>query len=145
MKKIIYLIMAFVAVIIISCNNSKKETKGYPLQGAWELTYTKYVYPDTTYETTQFANPDVKLLTKRHFAFGLQSGADKIVGGGGEYTYDGNIYTEFVKYHTWFSFFVGKSIEFKSTLKGDLWTISGIFKNDTLQINATETWKRIPE
>jgi hypothetical protein len=145
MNRTIYPILAFIAILVNACNNPNKEAMDYPLLGAWEITYSKYVYPDTTFETTKFADPELKLLTKKHFAFGIQSGTDKIVGGGGEYTYDGNIYTEYVKYHTWSSFFAGKSVEFNSTLKGDLWTISGVFKNDTIQINATETWKRIPE
>ena len=66
------------------------------------------------------------------------------MGGGGEYTYDGNTYTELVKYHS-ASFFVGKNNITKYSLNGDLWTISFNVKNDTIQWDATETWKRIKE
>jgi hypothetical protein len=38
---------------------------------------------------------------------------------------------------------VGKSIDFKSTLKGHLWTISAAVKSDTLNVESIETWKRI--
>jgi hypothetical protein len=86
----------------------------------------------------------VKLLTKKHWANGGQSGENKIMGGGGEYTYDGNTYTEHIKYHAQ-SNFVGKSVEFKSSLEGDLWKISTVTKLDSIQVEGMETWKRIIE
>ena len=140
MKKIISLMLSFAAILIIGCNNSKKDVKEYPLQGAWEITYTKSILPDTTFEKTQFDNPTVKLLTKKHFAFGNQSGENKIWGGGGDYTYTGDTYTENIIYHG-VSAHVGHRVKFKSTLKDNLWTIS----IDTLNMKSLETWKRIQE
>ena len=146
MKKTICLVLAFAGIIIIACNNPKKDAKENPYQGAWEVTYTKVVYPDTTYENTQFANPTVKLLTKTHYAFGRQNGENKIGGGGGEYTYQGDSITFYPKYHSnYSSMMVGKSFVYKSKIEGDLWTISNVFKNDTLKVESTETWKRIIE
>lgn len=144
MKKTNYLILAFVAILIIACNNPEKVAKENPYEGAWEQTYSKLVYPDSTIETTQFANPHVKLLTKKHYAFGYQAGENKILGGGGEYTYDGDIFTSYPKYH-YYPGMVGNSLVFNSKIAEDLWTISFIYKNDTIQIDATETWKRIIE
>ena len=144
MKKTIYLILAFVAILIIAFNNPEKEAKENPYEGAWEVTYVKYVYPDTIIETTQFANPNVKLLTKKHYAFGHQAGENQIVGGGGEYTYDGDTFTSYPKYHS-NPGLVGNKIVFKSKIEGDLWTISTVWKNDTLEVDGTETWKRIIE
>ena len=144
MKKTIYFILAIAAILIIACNNPKKDAKENPYQGAWEVTYSKAVYPDTTIETTQFANPTVKILTKKHFAFGSQAGENKTWGGGGEYTFEGDTYTEHVKYHG-NSFVVGKSVEFKSKIEGEMWTISTVWKNDTLDVESTEIWKRIIE
>jgi hypothetical protein len=138
MKKAIFITLAFIAVLIIACNNPKNDVKENPLQGAWEITNTKYVTPDTTIEKSQFDNPTVKLLTKKHFAFGSQSGENKIWGGGGEYSLVGDTYTEIVKYHG-ISKAVGMTVKYKSTLDGDLWTIT------RLDMNATETWKRIIE
>lgn len=40
---------------------------------------------------------------------------------------------------------VGNSLVFNSKIAEDLWTISFVFKDDTIQIDATETWKRIIE
>jgi hypothetical protein len=144
MKKTICFVLTFAGILIIACNNPKKDTNEYPLQGAWECIHTKYVYPDSTRERTKMTNLTVKLLTKKHFAFGNQSGENKVWGGGGEYTYDGDTYTEHVKYHA-NSAGAAHSAKFKSTLNGDLWTISYGIKNDTLQLDITETWKRIPE
>ena len=122
----------------------KGATVENPYEGAWEVIYTKFVYPDTTFENNQIVNPNVKLLTKKHFAFGGQSGQNQVQGGGGEYTYDGDTYTEHVKYH-FYSGMVGNSIEMKSKIEGDLWTISFVFKDDNLSLEGTETWKRIKE
>ena len=144
MKKINYLILAFVAILIIACNNPEKVAMENPYEGAWEVTYTKYIYPDTTIEITQFDNPNVKLLTKNHYAFGHQEEENQIVGGGGEYTYDGDTFTSYPKYHSTPGM-VGNSIVFNSKIAEDLWTISFIYKNDTMQVDATETWKRIVE
>ena len=106
--------------------------------------YSKVVYPDTTYERTKIANPTVKLLTKKHYAFGRQGGENLITGGGGEYTFKDDVFKSFPKYHT-SSSLVGDSIIMKSKIEGDLWTINYGFKNDTLQVDVTETWKRIIE
>ncbi|MCK5470296.1 MAG: hypothetical protein KAI99_17355 [Cyclobacteriaceae bacterium] len=144
MKKTNFLILAFVAILIIACSTPEKEVKENPYEGAWEITYLKYVYPDTTIETTQFDNPDVKLLTKSHYAFGHQVGENQIVGGGGEYTYDGDTFTSYPKYH-YFPGMVGNSLVFNSKIEGNLWTIAIVYKNDTVQVDATETWKRIIE
>ncbi len=144
MKRTIYPILAFIAILVIACNNPKKDVKGNPLQGAWEMIYSKYIYPDTIIETTKFTNPTVKLLTKKHYAFGRQAGENKITGGGGEYTYEGNTFTSYPKYHS-SAIALGSTFVWKSKIEGDLWTISIVIKNDTLQVNGTETWKRIIE
>ena len=104
---------------------------------------TENVYPDTTIENTQFANPSVKLLTKKHFAFGFQtSDGESVTAGGGKYSYNGETYTEYIKYHI-VSSIVGKSIEFKSKLEGDKWTILGVLPMDDGDVKMKEIWKRI--
>ena len=144
MKKTVCLFLAFIAILLCACSNLKNDAKDYPLQGAWEITYSKYIYPDTIIESTKFANPTVKLLTKKHYAFGRQAGENKITGGGGEYSYDGNTFTSLPKYHS-SSMALGSTLVWKSKLEGDLWTISIVYKNDSIQIDGTETWKRIIE
>jgi hypothetical protein len=144
MKKTICFVLAFLAILIIACNNPDKDTMEYPLQGAWELTYAKWVLPDTTYEFTQVDNPSVKVLTKKHWSLVRQGNMDKVNGAAGEYTYDGDTYTEHVKYH-YNSSMVGKSPEYKTSLEGDLLKISTIIMLDSVQVEGTETWKRIIE
>ena len=139
MKKLIFIACLFLMLgttSVLSQNSDK-------LQGAWEIVYTKYVYPDTTIENTQFTNPSVKILTKEHFAFGYQtSDGESITAGGGKYSYNGKTYIEHIIYHI-YPLIVGKSIEFKSMLEGDKWTISGVLPGDDGDLKMKETWKRI--
>ena len=121
----------------VLCQNSDD------LVGAWQINYSEYVYPDTTIENTQFANPSIKLLTKKRFAFGFQdNNGESITAGGGKYSYNGETYTEHIKYHI-ASSIVGISIEFKSKLEGDKWTISGVLPMDEGNTKMREIWKRI--
>jgi hypothetical protein len=143
MKKTICLILAFTVILISACKDTE-ESKESPYEGAWEVTYTKYIYPDTIIENNQFINPTLKLLTEKHYAFGRQAGENKITGGGGEYSYEGDTFTSYPKYHS-NSWAVGNTIVFKSKIEGDLWTINYTGKIDSIQVEATETWKRIKE
>ncbi len=126
MKKVNCIILAIVAILVVTCSNPSTVVKDNPLQGAWVINSTKYVTPDTTVVNTQFENPTIKLLTKKHFAFGNQVGENKIWGGGGEYTIEGNNYIEDVKYHG-ASEGVGQTVKYQYELKGDLWTITRSF------------------
>ena len=140
MKKSIYLILILFCVLIIACNNPRTMVNNNPYAGAWELVYTKSVTADTTIERTQFDNRSVKLLTQLHYAFGRQDGENMIRGGGGEYLYHDSVFTTYPAYHSTSSA-VGATLRWKSTIKGDLWTI----QMDTLNTKFTETWKRIVE
>jgi hypothetical protein len=142
MKKVIYLIFALIAAIIVSCNNPEKTGVENPIIGTWEEISYKYVSPDTAYERTQFESPRIKLYTKKHFALGYQSGENRIGGGGGDYTFDNESYTSTIKYHS-NSAMVGVTRKYKSVLDGDLWTIS--IRNESTGAEVTEIWKRIPE
>ncbi len=141
MKKTICFVFAFIAILIIACNNKKKAVIENPYLGAWSLVETKAVFPDTTIVNTNKIY-NVKLITKKHYAVGHQTGKNQVAAGGGEYTYDGDTFTSFPKYH---HNNVGVPRVWKSKLEGDLWTISQSIKNDTLQVDYTETWKRIIE
>lgn len=144
MKNYFIPILLIAIVLVTACRNSPKVVTENPYVGAWEKTYSKYIYPDSTYETTQYADPTVKLLTLKHYAFGNQDEEYKISGGGGEYSYNGDIFISYPKYHT-SSSLVGDSLVMKSKIEGDLWTISFSIEIDTIKIDATEIWKRIME
>lgn len=75
---------------------------------------------------------------------GRQAGKNLITGGGGgEYTFKGDVFKSFPKYHS--SISVGDSLVMKSKIEGDLWTITYSVKLDSITVYVTETWKRIPE
>lgn len=115
------------------------------IQGAWEIVYSEYVYTavNDTLIGAEFEYPSVKLLTKNHFAFGRRTtNGESISAGGGKYSYGGETYTEHIKYHT-HSPAVGTSVEFKSKLEGNKWTIKGVIPGDDGDIKLKEIWKRI--
>ena len=136
--------MVIVIALLMLGTSSVLSQNSDELQGAWECIYTKYVFPDSISETTHFEHPSVKILTMNHFAFGsLWSDGESVSAGGGKYSYEGKTYIEHVKYHT-FSSAIGKSLEFKSKLEGDKWTITGVVPgSDGEKIQLKETWKRI--
>ena len=115
------------------------------IQGPWEIVYSEYVYTafyDTVIEA-EFKYPSVKLLTKNHFAFGRRTtNGESISAGGGKYSYNGETYTEHIKYHT-HSSAIGTSVEFKSQLEGDKWTIKGVIPDVDGDIKLMQIWKRI--
>jgi hypothetical protein len=143
MKKTICLVLAFAGILIIACNNPKKDAKVNPYEGAWELIDVKYILPDTTYVVPNTIY-NVKLVTKKHYAMGHQTEKNEVFAGGGEYTYKGDTVTNFPKYHSTKEA-VGKSNVWKSKIEGDLWMFSRFNKNDTIQWETRETWKRIIE
>jgi hypothetical protein len=111
--------------------------------GAWQLTYAKYIFPDSIAETSNFTEPTVKLVTNKHYAFGRQDGINKIRGGGGEYTLRDSLFVTHPKYHSTLS--AGDSIVIKSKVEGDTWTLSFTTTYKSMKVDAVETWKRIKE
>src|SRR5665648_410698 len=100
MKKVIYLILVFAIILINGCTNSKKAEVENPYVGTWEHISSKFLIhylngekPDTTYVVSNAFPYNVKLLTKKHYAVGHQTENDEFVGGGGEYTYNGDSVT----------------------------------------------------
>jgi hypothetical protein len=149
MKKTICFVLAVAGILIIGCNDTKKDAKINPYEGAWECTgrtffvhYLNGLKPDTTVVVP--IPYTVKLLTKKHYAQGRQTEKNEVVAGGGEYTYEGDTFTSYPKYHS-IKENVGKTLVWKSKIEGDLWTFSSFNKNDTIQLENRETWKRIIE
>ena len=143
MKNFICLLFTIALMVFNSCNNSKQVINEYPLQGAWETFYIKRVYPDTTIIRSEMGkNLQVHIFTKKHFAFGWQYEENASSAGGGEYTFDGDSLRMVSKYH-WASFLVGKSVNYKVMISGDTLTRRGFFKNDTVQVEVIDKWRRI--
>lgn len=149
MKKTICLVLAF--ILIIACNNKKKDAEVNPFVGAWECTTSTYLVhylngqkPDTTFVVPSKLPYVVKLVTKKHYAQGSQTEINLGVAGGGEYTYNGDTITNIKRYSS-VKEVIGKPVARKSKIEGDLWKLYLTGKNDTVQWEKIETWKRIPE
>lgn len=144
MKTIFYLVSTTTIILFVSCSNPKVKVVENPYEGAWEMTYSYWHSPDSTFESTNFKNPIVKLLTKKHFAVGYQAGENIIQGAGGEYSFKGDTFFTYRKYH-YNSARAKDTIIWKSVIEGEVWTMSRIIKTDTVQRERIEKWKRIPE
>ena len=111
-----------------------------PLQGTWERVSARVIHPDRTYEEQYPPGKRLmKILTRKHFAFGQQSeDGQEAYAAGGEYVLDGGTYTETFTYHVSPDMY-GKTIRFDCKLENDVWQISGIIGRYRLE----ETWHRI--
>lgn len=88
------------------------------------VSYT-YDFPDTTTTESDIENPQTKIFTPSHFAFGYQTEDGKdVVAGGGWYELHGNTYTEHVQYHTDPNY-VGEALTFTVRVRGDTLVQSG--------------------
>ena len=149
MKKVYWFVLAFAGILIIACNNPKKDSDLNPYVGAWECSSKTYLVhylngqkPDTTFLVN--VPYTVKLLTKKHYAQGRVTEKNEVVAGGGEYTYNGDTVILIRRYSS-DKAIIGQPSVWKSKIEGDLWKFSRITKNDTIQYEQIETWKRIPE
>jgi hypothetical protein len=143
MKNFVCLLLTIALMLFVSCNNPKQVINDYPLQGAWETFYIKQVFPDTTIVHSDMGkNLQVHIFTKKHFAFGRQYDQNAYSAGGGEYIFDGDSLKMVSKYH-WAYFLVGKSVNYKVMISGDTLTRRGFFKNDTVQVEVIDKWRRI--
>ncbi len=126
--------LALLAVVLLAACQPA-DPRG-PLEGAWIMLEGTYTDPDTTLTVTR---PQVKILTRDHFAFGRQSELGAFAGGG-RYTFDGTTYTEIVEYHSDTLAF-GRTLTFEARLEGDsLWYHSG---NIGPTYYLEEIWRRI--
>jgi len=90
-------------------------------------------------------SPVVKILADGHFAFGRQSSDGSTTwSGGGNYSYDGEKYTETVTYH-WVPAIVGMTIEFDCLVEGGKWFHEAQFVAGGEKFHIDEVWQRIEE
>ena len=146
MKNLVVVVL-MLAFVLTSCSPQKPQTEettepANELAGVWEMSYSKYVYPDTTIITSGSANASIKILTSTHFAFGFQDTDSTILAGGGTYQYEGETYSEIIEYHT-VTELVGKTIDFNIRLEEDKWYHSGTLILDGEEVTMEETWERV--
>jgi hypothetical protein len=151
MKKTICFVLAIAGILIFACNNPKKDEKVNPYEGAWENTSNTYNVKyykgrklDSTFVVPAKLPYVVKLVTKKYYAQGSQTEKDEVVAGGGEYTFNGDSVTNIRRYSS-VKGQIGKPVVRKSKIEGDLWKFYITVKNDSVQYERIETWKRIIE
>ena len=114
MKKIIYLVIAAIAVIAAA---SPERPADVQLKGAWKAIRTQYgKEPMVTLLENEVSH---KLYTgTRWSAVSFDKTTNKITGtAGGTYTIKGTDYMETVEYYSWDSEVVGKTFKFTMTIE----------------------------
>ena len=109
----------------VSAQTSSASSPSNPLIGAWRMVSYTLEFPDTTTTETDIDNPQTKIFTPSHFAFGYQTDdGEDVVAGGGWYELNGDSYTEHVQYHTETNY-VGDELTFTVNVKEDTLIQSG--------------------
>lgn len=90
------------------------------LAGTWELVEQRLVYPDRVVDRTDSLQHTLKILNDTRFSFGRQIRDGEIYAGGGTYEFDGETYTEHIRYHSEPGL-PGQSITFEARVEGDTW------------------------
>jgi hypothetical protein len=90
------------------------------LAGTWELVEQRLVYPDRVVDRSDSLQQTFKILNNTRFSFGRQIRDGEVYAGGGTYTFDGDTYTEHIRYHSEPGL-PGQSITFEARVEGDTW------------------------
>ncbi len=137
-------------ILFFLCFSCAEKSKNQSIVGSWELLSARIHKGDSSYSSVQANEKLIKIFNTTHFAFlrhDVNKGKDSLpvfVAGGGEYTLENNIYTEYVEflnYREW----EGKVFEFNASIANDTLTISGIEKVEELGVDhkIIEVYKRL--
>jgi len=109
--------------------------------GTWEMTSTKFTYPDGgVMEETEFKYPAIRIYTKTYYSFGRQNNNGSLAAAlGGKYSIKGNILTQERNYHV-ASSYVGKTTDYEIKIEGEKFSLKGVSPNKIL---IEEEYKRI--
>ena len=138
MKKTTALIVTLLMVCIAMVNCQKTEI----LEGVWQMIDQKMKFPNETINHSEFVNPVIKIFTSEHFSSSGLCEDNQFVGHFGKYSYDGEAYTEHIKYSA-LAALMGQSVTMKSKMDGDNWMIEGVLFFEGEKIKFYETWQRI--
>jgi len=156
--KFLYRFLPFILLFLLTVTvNAQKKVS---LQGTWEKVSAKY-----DGKPEGFNGRQIKLITAKHYVWlkhdlkvidslyakgtlrdSLAAHNDEF--GGGTYKIEGDTYTETTEFFG-DPKYIGRSISFKFTLKGNIWNISGHYVHydangkKTDEFLLDETWKRI--
>jgi hypothetical protein len=138
MKKVTLLT---IALVLLGLGNAYSQ-KSKKLEGGWIMVYSKWEMPDTVVELFQFDKPSYKIFTRKYFTLSRLDENDQFIGHFGTYSFDGDTYIENIVYSS-YEFTIGKTETFKSTLKGNKWTIEGKIGGEGEGFKLKEEWERV--
>lgn len=118
MKKNVFLIALFL-LIVAGC----KQEPVNPVEGAWNLIYSKTVSNDTVISTYpgDYQGNQVKMWSDNYWMFVGQYTQDTVTEdnfGGGTYTLDGIVYKETIRYHVTKDY-VGQTLRMRIVVAND--------------------------
>ena len=138
MKKITFLI---IALLLLGLGNAYSQ-KSKKLEGGWIMVYSKWEMPDTVVELSHFDKPSYKFFTGKYFTLSRLNENDEFIGHFGTYSFDGKTYVEHIEYSS-YEYTIGRSETFKSSIKGNKWTIEGKIGQEGEGFKLKEEWVRI--
>jgi hypothetical protein len=119
MKKTAVIIGTLFLLILIGC----KQEPVNPIEGAWNLIYVKTIANDSVVSQfpLTYQGSDIKIWTKENWSFVASFKQDTITWegyGGGNYTMNGNIYMEYIVFHSDKNL-IGQKLRMLMTVKND--------------------------
>ncbi len=133
------LIPAFLMFVLANVSFGQDYDK--KIIGSWEMTSTKFTYPDgSVMKETEFKYPAIRIYTKTYYSFGRQNNNGSLAAAlGGKYSIKGNILTQERNYHVAPSY-VGKSTDYEIKIEGEKLSLKGVSPNKIL---IEEEYKKI--
>jgi hypothetical protein len=138
MKK--FALVPMILILLGICNASAQTPE--ELQGVWKMTYKKWELSDTVVERSEYEFNSYKIFFEDHFSLTGLDEENEFYGHFGNYTFDGEIYTEEITFSS-YEFMIGRTVEFDSKLKGDTWTIKGDIGTEGMKFELVEIWERV--
>ena len=138
---------AILILVLSSCQNNTDQR--IPLEGTWRLvTGTVIEKGDTTVTSYSDGVSMIKIINATHFSFlnhDLNKGNDStstFAAGGGAYSLDGNMYTEFLEYCSYREW-EGNTFPFTVTIKDDTLIQQGVEKIEDLGVERLNIEKYV--
>jgi len=140
MKKI--LVVLVLSVLLIACKNQteNKEMVKNPIIGTWELISSTTIENDNVGTLEMNQKRMIKVINKTHFAFFNhdvnkgQGSLASFISGGGKYTLNDSIYTEYLEFCN-FREWEGNQFDFTIKIKGDTLIQSGSERIEELGVD----------
>lgn len=150
MKKPIVLIstVALLLVAVLTIQSFRKPVPGSemedvnPIAGTWQLDSYKYGTSSSSFTTITPDRPHIKLITGNRFLWvTYDAGTKKILeSAGGQYTLDGDNYTESIDYGYGMDQYLGTKSKFKIKVEDGMFFLSGVL-SDGYKIE--EIWQKV--